>query len=184
MPRKSRACSVHYKSIKHACVPSFVLPYFSYCSQVWYHCGRRNTEKLERANARALRFVYNDSDKISRFEALLGRIGSTSTLENRHTQDMLLTVNNIIQGSAPSSFKNLITEKRTAYDLRGNFTLSIPKVNTTDMVLSRGVMQQQSTGICYLVPWQAQNTLWLYCIDYTVSLLARGFDFFWCKYLF
>ena len=110
--------------------------------------------------------------------------GNSSPLENRHTQDMLLTVNNIIQGSAPSSFKNLITEKRTAYDLRGNFTLSIPKVNTTDMVLSRGVMQQQSTGICYLVPWQAQNTLWLYCIDYTVSLLARGFDFFWCKYLF
>ena len=32
---------------------------------------------------------------------------------------------------APSSFKNLITEKRTAYNLRGNFNLSIPKVNTT-----------------------------------------------------
>ena len=45
---------------------------------------------------------------------------------------MLLTVNNIIQGRAPSSFKNLITEKRTAYNLRGNFNLSIPKVNTTE----------------------------------------------------
>ena len=71
------------------------------------------------------------SDKISTYEALLGRIGSTSTLENRRPQDMLLTVNNIIQGRAPSSFKNLITEKTTAYNLRGNFYLSIPKVNTT-----------------------------------------------------
>ena len=44
---------------------------------------------------------------------------------------MILTVNNIIQGRAPSSFKNLITEKRTAYNLRGNVNLSIPKVNTT-----------------------------------------------------
>jgi len=48
---------------------AFILPYFSYCSQVWYHCGR-NIEKLERTNARALRFVY--SDKILTYEALLG----------------------------------------------------------------------------------------------------------------
>jgi len=45
---------------------------------------------------------------------------------------MLLAVNNIIiQGRAPSSFKNLITEKRTADNPRRNFYLSIPKVNTT-----------------------------------------------------
>ena len=44
---------------------------------------------------------------------------------------MLLTVNNISQGKAPSSFNNLITEKRTEYNLRGNFNLSIPKVNAT-----------------------------------------------------
>ena len=101
------------------------------------------------------------SDKISTYEALLGRIGSTSTLENCRTQDMLLTVNNIIQGRAPSIFKNLITEKRTAYNLR-NFNLSTPKVNTTRYGLGRGVMLRQSTEICYLVifvPWQAQKTL-------------------------
>ena len=41
---------------------AFISPY---CSQVWYHCGRRNIEKLERTNATALRFVY--SDKISTY---------------------------------------------------------------------------------------------------------------------
>ena len=65
------------------------------------------------------------------YEQLLGRIGSLATLENRRTQDMLLTVNNIIQGKAPFSFNNLITEKRTECNLRENFNLSIPKVNTT-----------------------------------------------------
>jgi len=115
--------------MKESLYRAFILPYFSYCSQVWYHCGRRNIEKLERTNARALRFVY--SSKISTYETLLGRIGSTSTLENHHTQDMLLTVNNIIQGRSPSSFKNLITEKRTAYNVHGNFNLSIPEMNTT-----------------------------------------------------
>ena len=109
---------------KEALYGAFISLYFSYCSQVWYHCGRRKIEKLEKTNARALRFVYND--RISSYEALLGRIGSSlSTLENRRTQDMLLIVNNIIQGKAPSSFNNLITEKRTAYNLRGNFSLSI-----------------------------------------------------------
>jgi len=65
------------------------------------------------------------------YKVLLGRIGLTSTLENCRIQDMLLTVNNIIQGRAPSSFKNLISEKRTAYSLHGKFNLSIPEVNTT-----------------------------------------------------
>ena len=55
---------------------------------------------------RAFRFVY--SDKITSHEALLRRVGSMSILENRRTQDMLLTVNNIIQGRAPSSFKDLL----------------------------------------------------------------------------
>ena len=56
---------------------------------------------------RALRFVY--SDKITSHEALLRRVGSMSILENRRTlEDMLLTVNNIIQGRAPSSFKDLL----------------------------------------------------------------------------
>ena len=73
--------------------------------------------------------MYND--KISSFEKLLGRIESLSTLENRRNQDMLLTVNNIIQGKASSSFNNLTTEKRTEYNLPGNFNLSITKVNTT-----------------------------------------------------
>ena len=53
---------------KEALYRAFISPYFSYCSQVWYHCGSRNIEKLERTNARALRFVYND--KISSYEQL------------------------------------------------------------------------------------------------------------------
>ena len=128
---------------KEALYRAFISPYFSYCSQVWYYSGRRNIEKLERTNARALRFMYND--RISSYEALSG----LSTLENRRNQDMLLTVNNIIQGKAPSSFTNFITKKRTAYtaySLRGNFNLSIPKVNTT-----RYAMLQQSKCLIRLI---------------------------------
>ena len=65
------------------------------------------------------------------YEALLRYFGSMSTLESCHTPDMLLTVNNIIQGRAPSNFGNLLTDKRTVYNLHGNFNLSVPKVNNT-----------------------------------------------------
>ena len=41
---------------------AFILPHFDYCSQIWHHCGARNTKKLERVNERALRLVYKDKN--------------------------------------------------------------------------------------------------------------------------
>ena len=32
---------------KESLYRSFVLPYFYYCNQVWHHCGKRNTAKIE-----------------------------------------------------------------------------------------------------------------------------------------
>ena len=70
---------------KEALYRTFISPYFSYCSQVWCHCGRRNIEKLERTNARALQFVYND--KISSYEQLLkvGTHGTQGLVRCRYT---------------------------------------------------------------------------------------------------
>ena len=43
---------------KEALYRAFVLPHFDYCSQIWHHCGARNTKKLERVNERALIDLY------------------------------------------------------------------------------------------------------------------------------
>ena len=40
---------------KEALYRAFILPHFDYCSQIWHHCGERNTKKMERVNQRALR---------------------------------------------------------------------------------------------------------------------------------
>ncbi|CAH3127709.1 unnamed protein product, partial [Porites lobata] len=85
---------------------AFVLPHFYYCSQVWHHCGSRNTKKIEKVNERALRYVYKD--KTSAYYELLQRIGT-----------------------APTCIKELVKMRNNKYDLRGNNTLSLPKVNTT-----------------------------------------------------
>ena len=39
---------------------TFVLPHFYYCSQIWHHCGSRNTKKIEKVNERQLRYAYKD----------------------------------------------------------------------------------------------------------------------------
>ena len=43
---------------KEALYRAFILPHFDYCSQIWNHCGARNTKTLERVNEREVRFVY------------------------------------------------------------------------------------------------------------------------------
>jgi len=71
---------------------AFVLSHFYYCSQIWHHCGSRNTKKIEKVNERALRYVYNV--KTSTYYELLQRIGlgtTLLTLENRRVHDMLIT---------------------------------------------------------------------------------------------
>ena len=115
--------------VKELLYRAFVLPHFYYCSQVWHHCGSRNTKKIEKVNERALRYVYKD--KTSAYYELLQRIGLGTTLENRRVQDMLITINACFQGTAPTCIKELVKMRDNKYDLRGNNTLSLPKVNTT-----------------------------------------------------
>ena len=114
---------------KGALYRAFILPHFDYCSQIWHHCGARNTKKLERVNERALRFVYKD--KNNSYDRLLNWIGLHSTLEGRLIHDMLITINSCFQGRAPTPVVNLLKVKDTKYNLRGTNMLSLPKVRST-----------------------------------------------------
>ena len=113
---------------KQSLYRSFILSHFYYCSQVWHHCGKRNTRKLEKVNERALRYVFKD--KISSYEQLLKRM-SSQTLQNRRIQDMLCTINNCLSNKAPPSITNLVSSRSCSYNLRGENMLALPKVNTT-----------------------------------------------------
>ena len=74
---------------------ALILPHFDYCSPIWHHCGARNTRKLERVNECVLRFVHKDkNNSCNRF---LNWIGLHSTLEGRRIQDMLITINSIVE---------------------------------------------------------------------------------------
>ena len=113
---------------KESLYRAFILPYFNYCNQIWQHCGKRNTAKIEKVNERALRYIFKD--KSASYQDLLERIELPS-LETRRIQDMLLTINNSISDKAPPAVRDLITLRSSKYNFRHDYILSLPKVNTT-----------------------------------------------------
>ena len=113
---------------KESLYRAFILPYFNYCKQVWQHCGKRNTAKIEKDNERALKYI--SKDKSASYQDILERIRLPS-METRRIQDMLLTINNSISHKAPPSVRDLITLRSCKYNLRHDYILSLPKVNTT-----------------------------------------------------
>ena len=44
------------KRLYHA----YIIPHFNYCSETWHFCSKNDTAKLEKANERALRFIFNE----------------------------------------------------------------------------------------------------------------------------
>ena len=117
-----------HRKTKESLYRAFTLPYFNYCNQIWHHCRKTNTAKIEKVNERALRYIFND--KSASYQDLLERIRLPS-LETRRIQDMLLTINNSISDKAPPAIRDLITLRSSKYNLRHDYILSLPKVNTT-----------------------------------------------------
>ena len=100
---------------KESLYRSLILPNFYHCNHVWYHCGKRNTTKIEKVNERALRYVYNDKTCI--LSASLGK-DKTTSMESRRIQDMLSTIHNSISNKAPQAIRNLINLRSFKYNLR------------------------------------------------------------------
>ena len=108
---------------------AFIAPHFKYCAESWHFCGNRLTEKLEKLNERALRFVYED--KISPYKTLIFKNGS-STLANQRLAKKYTTVLRAIgNGNVPSSISELLTARNCNYNLRGDAISKFPKVNST-----------------------------------------------------
>ena len=82
---------------KESLYRAFILPYFNYFNQVWHHCGKRNTAKIEKAKKRALRYIFKD--KSASYQDLLERIRLPS-METRRIQDVLMTINNSYIGQS------------------------------------------------------------------------------------
>ena len=58
---------------------AFIVPYFNYRAETWHFCSKRASDKLEKINERALRFVYRDNN--SSYEMLLKKVCSVDIVK-------------------------------------------------------------------------------------------------------
>ena len=108
---------------------AYFLPHLTYCSTVWFHCGKRNADIIEKLNESILRFVYNDFN--NSYEKLSQEINQPS-LRARRINDMLVLVYLALNNAAPSYISDLFPERQTRIHLRGKRRLVIPRVKRTN----------------------------------------------------
>ena len=90
-------------------------------------CGKKNSNKLEKLQERALRFVYKDTS--STYEILLKR-GNFLPLSIYRLKFLAMEVYKCLNGLNPVYLNDLFKIKAVKYDLRNSSILEQPKFNT------------------------------------------------------
>ena len=74
---------------------SFINSNFNYCPLVWHFCGKKNGDKIEKNQERALRIIYRNYDSL--YPELL-REARTYTMIDKRLRSMLLHVFKSLKG--------------------------------------------------------------------------------------
>ena len=106
---------------------SFISSNFSYCPVSWMFCGKRNSDKLEKLQERALRFVF--SDYTSPYSDLLKR-GNFLSLSALRIRYLAIEIYKCVHGLNPPYLNELFTRKDTRYNLRDSNRLQQPEFQT------------------------------------------------------
>ena len=64
---------------------------------------------------------------------------------------MLTLIYRALNGNTPVYIKNLLNERDTSYNLRGQHLLNVPRVNTTTMGYTLSVIQLVNFGTRYQI---------------------------------
>ena len=104
---------------------SFVMSNFNYCPLVWHFCGKLLCDKLEKLNYRALKITFNDYR--SSYRDLLIRANLPS-LELNRIRQLACEVYKAIHGLSPLYVQDMFKLKKTKYNFRGKYTITIPAV--------------------------------------------------------
>ena len=106
---------------------SFIQSNFSYCPVAWLFCGRKNSNKLEKLQERALRIVFDDFS--SSYEFLCER-ANTLPLSFYRLRFLGIEMNKCIKETNPTYLNDLFCEQTSDYQLRDSSRLIQPKFNT------------------------------------------------------
>jgi hypothetical protein len=95
---------------------SFIMSNFSYCLLTWHFSTEQNSQKIEKIQERALRFIYNESD--SSYETLLQN-SKLPSLKTRRMRTIALETFKIIHKKSPLFLQDLVTIKNNIYIILG-----------------------------------------------------------------
>lgn len=107
---------------------TFIMSNFSYCPLTWHFCSKKNTDKMERIQKRALRFIYEDYD--ATYEELLARAG-LPTLHIRRMRAVAIETFKILNNLSPPVLQDLLKLQERKYNFRYSNILHVPQVNST-----------------------------------------------------
>ena len=106
---------------------SFITAKFTYCPAAWIFCGKQNSNKLERLQERALRFVFKDSK--SSYDELLRR-GNFLSLAALRLKFLAIEVYKSVNGLNPQYLNELFCLKDTNYNFRDSLKLKQDRFDT------------------------------------------------------
>ena len=104
-------CKLSRMTIFH----TFILSNFKFCPLSWHFCSKTNTNKFEKIQERALRFVYDDFN--SSYTELLTK-ANLPTLETRRIRTMAIETFKILDGLAPSVLSDLLIKRENLVNLQ------------------------------------------------------------------
>ena len=104
-------CKLSRMTIFH----TFILSNFNFCPLSWHFCSKTNTNKIEKIQERALRFV--DDDFNSSYTELLTK-ANLPTLETRRIRTMAIETFKILNGLAPSVLSDLLIKRENLVNLQ------------------------------------------------------------------
>ena len=107
---------------------SFITSNFNYCPVVWHFCSVASTNKMEKIQERALRFINNDFTSSLKNPLVMS---NTSSLHVRRMKTISSEVYKIVNNLSPSYIQDLVQVKVSNYDFRNEHTAVVPKVRTT-----------------------------------------------------
>ena len=106
---------------------SFIQSNFSYCPVAWLFCGRKNSNKLEKLQERAIRIVFDDFS--SSYELLCER-ANTLPLSCYRLRFLDIEMYKCIKETNPTYLNDLFCEQASDYQLRDSSRLIQSILNT------------------------------------------------------
>ena len=107
---------------------SFIASNFSYCPLAWHFCSSTSTNKLEKVQERAMRFINNDFT--SSLPDILKQT-NTQPLHVRRMKLMACEVYKIVNDLSPKYINDLVNIKKSSYNFRSEKKAEVPRVNST-----------------------------------------------------